>query len=176
VTAVTTKGAQALAFAPVESLQADGTFSGTKTDLAVVNGTLRLASAEDANGVPSVVQAEGLYEFGVGMDFGAVRRVRLRSEIRLGVLALADSIDARLASIDTWASFDGTDGAEADVVVEIRETDDDPSASPVWTAWGRIDNHEIEARAIEARAWLRTADSAYTPVVSRLRLHADEVA
>jgi len=61
------------------------------------------------------------------------------------------------------------------VVVEIRETDGDPSGTPVWSAWGRVDNHEIEARAVEARAWLRTADRAFTPVVSRLRLHADEV-
>ncbi|PWG16141.1 phage tail protein [Salibaculum griseiflavum] len=176
VTMLSTKGAQALAFAPVQSLQADGTFPGNKTGLAVVDGTLRLAAAEDANGVPSVVQAEGLFEFGAGMDFGAMRRVRLRSEIRLGVLALADRIDARLEPIDTWASFDGTEGAETDVVVEIRETDDDPASAPVWSEWGRIDNHEIEARAIEARAWLRTADATYTPVVSRLRLHADEVA
>jgi hypothetical protein len=110
------------------------------------------------------------------MDFGALRRIRLRSEIRMGVLALLDEIDARLEPIDTWADFDGTDGAETDVIVEIRETDDDPAGSPLWSDWGRVDNHEIEARAIEARALLRTTDAGYTPAVSVLRLHADEVA
>jgi hypothetical protein len=176
VTAVSTKGAQALAFASVESLQADGTFPGTKTDLVVEGSTLRMATAVDGDGVPYVVQTEGLYGFGAGMDFGAVRRIRLRSEIRVAVLALLDEIDARMEPIDTWADFDGTDGAETDVVVEVRESDDDPTASPVWSEWSRVDNHEIEARAIEARAWLRTSDAAFTPVVSRLRIHADEVA
>ena len=176
VTAVATKGAQAIAFAPVESLQADGTFPGAKTDLVVEGSTLRMATALDGDGVEYVPEPEGLYEFGAGMDFGAVRRIRLRSEIRVAVLALSDLIDARLEPIDSWADFDGAEGAETDVVVEVRETDDDPSGSPVWSDWGRIDNSEIEARAVQARAWLRTADAAYTPVVARLRLHADEVA
>ncbi len=175
VTGIATRGAQALAFAPVQSLQADDSFPGAKTDLVVGPGGLRLASTVDAGGVPYVPQTQGLYAFGAGMDFGAVRRVRLRSEIRLAVLALLDRIDARVTPIDIWADFDGTDGAQTDVVVEVRDTDDDPAATPAWSGWGRIDNHEIEARAIEARAWLRTEDAAYTPVVSRLRLYADEV-
>jgi hypothetical protein len=175
VTGIATRGAQALAFAPVQSLQADDSFPGAKTDLVVGPGGLRLASTVDAGGVPYVPQTQGLYAFGAGMDFGAVRRVRLRSEIRLAVLALLDRIDARVTPIDNWADFDGTDGAQTDVVVEVRDTDDDPAATPAWSDWGRIDNHEIEARAIEARAWLRTEDAAYTPVVSRLRLYADEV-
>lgn len=176
VTSIATKGAQALAFAAVETLQADGSFPGDKTDLVVEEAMLRLATAVDGMGTPYVPVPQGLYTFGAGMDFGALRRIRLRSEIRMGVLALRDEIDARLEPIDTWADFDGTDGAETDVVVEIRETDDDPAGAPLWSDWGRVDNHEIEARAIEARALLRTTDASYTPVVSVLRLHADEVA
>ena len=79
--------------------------------------------------------------------------------------------------IDSWADFDGSEGADIDVVLEVRETDDDPAAAtPLWGPWGRIDNSEIEARAVEARAWLRTNDPAFTPIVSELRLIADEVA
>ncbi|WP_235891550.1 hypothetical protein [Thalassobius litoralis] len=83
---------------------------------------------------------------------------------------------ARTALMDTWADFDGSAGAEIDVLFEIRETDDDPAASPNWGPWGRLDNHEIEARAVEARAFLTTKDASYTPIVSQLRLYADEVA
>jgi hypothetical protein len=175
VTAISTKGVQALAFASVQRLQADDQFGGVHTDLVVGPAGLQLASAIDESGMPYVQRQEGLYEFGAGMDFGVVRLVRLRSEIRVAVLALLDRIDARPEPIDTWADFDGTEGSRTDVVLEVRETDDDPTGAPVWSDWGRIDNHEIEARAIEARAWLRTDDAAYTPVVSRLRLHADEV-
>jgi hypothetical protein len=173
---VSTKGAQALSFAPIDSLQADPVFPGGTTDLAVVGSTLRLATSADEAGVPSTTTMEGLYSFGAGLDFGAVRRLRLRSQISVAALALLDQIDARAELIDTWADFDGTEGAEIDVVVEVRETDDDPLGTPSWGPWGRVDNHEIEARAIEARAWLRTGDPAFTPVVSALRLHADEVA
>ncbi|WP_375697525.1 phage tail protein [Pseudophaeobacter sp. TrK17] len=176
VKAVSTKGAQAVAFASVDSLQADGTFPGSKTDLVVDGTSLRLVTAVDGSGVPYVLEPEGLYEFGAGMDFGAVRRIRLRSEIVVGVLALLDEIDARLEPIDIWVDFDGTEGAEIDVLVEIRETDDDPAGSPVWSDWSRIDNSEIEARAVQARAWLKTSNTTYTPVVSVLRVHADEVA
>ena len=176
VATVSTKGAQALSFAPIDSLQADPAFPGGTTDLSVVGSTLRLATSTDEQGVPSTNTLEGLYGFGAGLDFGAVRRLRLRSQINVAALALLDQIDARAELIDTWADFDGTEGAEIDVVVEVRETDDDPLGTPNWGPWGRVDNHEIEARAIEARAWLRTGDPAFTPVVSALRLHADEVA
>ena len=104
-----------------------------------------------------------------------MKRVRLRSEIGLAALALNDRIDARTASMDTWADFDGSAGAEIDVLFEIRETDDDPAVSPNWGPWGRLDNHEIEARAVQARAFLTTKDASYTPIVSQLRLYADEV-
>ncbi|MFY9237275.1 MAG: phage tail protein [Roseovarius sp.] len=176
VTTVSTKGAQVLSFAPIDSLQADPVFPGGTTDLAVVGSTLRLTTSTDEAGMPGTTTLEGLYIFGAGLDFAAVRRLRLRSQISVAALALLDQIDARAELIDTWADFDGTEGAEIDVVVEVRETDDDPLGAPNWGPWGRVDNHEIEARAIEARAWLRTEDPAFTPVVSALRLHADEVA
>jgi hypothetical protein len=118
---------------------------------------------------------EGQYGFAAGLDLGAVKRVRLRSEIGVAALALNDRIDARTALMDTWADFDGSAGAEIDVLFEIRETDDDPAGAPVWSPWGRLDNHEIEARAVEARAFLTTKDASYTPIVSQLRLYADEV-
>lgn len=174
-TRVSTKGAQVLAFAPLALLQADPSFPGTKTNLAVAGGVLQLPSAT-AGGVAQVTAMEGLYEFGAGFDFGLVKRVRLRSDIGVAALALNDSIDARTALMDTWADFDGAAGAEIDVIVEMRETDDDPGASPAWGPWGRLDSHEIEARAVQARARLTTKDAAFTPYVTELRLHADEVA
>ncbi|WP_282057590.1 phage tail protein [Lentibacter algarum] len=174
-TRVTTKGAQVLAFSTLDFLQADPGFVGSKTNLQAAGSNLTLATAT-ANGVTQVTAMEGQYGFAAGLDLGAVKRVRLRSEIGLAALALNDRIDARTALMDTWADFDGSAGAEIDVLFEIRETDDDPEASPNWGPWGRLDNHEIEARAVEARAHLMTKDASYTPIVSQLRLYADEVA
>jgi len=48
---------------------------------------------------------------------GAVKRVRLRSEIGVAAPgALNDRIDARTALMDSWADFDGAAGAEIDVL------------------------------------------------------------
>ena len=175
VAMITTKAAQAVRFAPVDSLMADPGFVGSKTDLGVSGAGLQIAEDLDGTGARITVASEGLYAFNLGLDFGTLRRIRLRSEIDLSVLALQDLIDDRLSPMDSWADFDGAEGAEVDVVLEARETDDDPAAAPVWSDWGRVDSHEIEARAIEARAWLRTTDTGYSPLVTKLRLHADEV-
>ena len=61
-------------------------------------------------------------------------------------------------------------------MIEARATPDDPAGSPVWSDWGRVDSHEILARAIQARASLSTSDPVWVPLVSQLRLYADEVA
>lgn len=172
---VSTKGAQVLAFSPLGALQADPGFFGPKTGLQVTGGNLTLATQSVA-GVTSVSTLEGQYSFNAGLDLGAVKRVRLRSEIGVAALALNDRIDARTVLMDTWADFDGAAGAEIDVLFEVRETDDDPATNPVWGPWGRLDTHEIEARAVQARAILSTKDASYTPIVTQLRLYADEVA
>ena len=172
---VSTKGAQVQAFSPLGALQADPGFFGPKTGLQVTGGNLTLATQSVA-GVTSVSTLKGQYSFNAGLDLGAVKRVRLRSEIGVAALALNDRIDARTVLMDTWADFDGAAGAEIDVLFEVRETDDDPATNPVWGPWGRLDTHEIEARAVQARAILSTKDASYTPIVTQLRLYADEVA
>lgn len=136
------------------------------------------------------VRPQGVFTFGAGLDFGAPRLVRLRSEIALGVLAVFDRIDGRANAIDLWSDFDGAGDsggagsgagaaqgdADVDVTLEIRHSDDDPAApAAVWTAWSRVDASEIEARAVEARARLFSRDPGFSPRVTTLRLHADEV-
>ena len=173
-TRVSTKGAQVLAFSTLAYLQADPVFTGAKSGLQVTGSALTLATVT-ANGVTQVSAMDGQYGFAAGLDLGSVKRVRLRSEIGVAALALNDRMDARTALMDTWADFDGSAGAEIDVLFEIRETDDNPALNPVWGPWGRLDNHEIEARGVQARAHLTTKDASYTPIVSQLRLYADEV-
>jgi hypothetical protein len=177
VSTVSTKGVQILSFAQLNTLAAEPSFPGLKTGLVTTAGTLKLETGIDTAGSPVVLSNEGLYQFDSLLDFGSLKRVRLRSDILVGASALSDYIDDRMTPIDAWADFDGSEGADIDVVLEVRETDDDPAgANPVWGPWGRIDNSEIEAHAVEARAWLRTSDPAFTPIVSELRLIADEVA
>lgn len=165
VASVVTKGAQVLPFAPVMSLTADPAWIGAGVNVAVEGGALKLVD----------IGAEGRFTFPAGMDFGALRRVRLRSEIDVAALNLGGLVDDRLAPIDSWLDVDDTDGAEIDVIVEARSTDDNPAAAPVWSDWSRLDSSEDEVRAVELRARLISESPDYNVLLLRLRIHAEEV-
>lgn len=165
VVSVMTKGAQVLPFAPVMSLDADPAWIGNRINVVVDGGALKLTD----------VATEGVFTFPVGMDFGALRLVRLRSEIDVAALSLGGLFDDRGAPIDGWLDVDDTDGAEIDVIVEARSTDDDPAAAPVWSGWSRLDSSEDEVRAVELRARLSSASPDYNVLLSKLRIHAEEV-
>lgn len=186
VTAIPSSGAQALAFAPITSLQEDAAFAGTKTNVIVNAGALELDATGDIDSEASFdaivnvdnlggIYPSGTYVFAAGIDFGSVKLSRLRSLIDMIAIDIFDNIDTRPGSVDDWASWDGLDGSEVDVVVEIRTTQTDPAASPIWTAWSRVDSNEVQARGIEARAILSTVSASFKPSVSQLRLFADEV-
>lgn len=165
VATAATRGAQVLPFAPVLSLAEDPLWAGATVNLTVDGAALTLAD----------VAAEGLYTFPLGMDLGAPRRIRLRSEIEAAALSLSGTVDERLAPIDSWLDVDDTDGAEIDVIVEARVTDDDPAGSPAWSPWSRLDASEDEIRAAEFRARLTSASPDYNLLLTRLRIHAEEV-
>lgn len=165
VASVVTKGAQVLPFAPVMSLAADPAWIGTLANVVVDGAALKLDD----------IEAEGVFTFPAGMDFGALRLVRLRSEIDVAALSLGGLFDDRTALIDTWLDVDDTDGAEIDVIVEARSTDDNPVGAPIWSDWSRLDSSEDEVRAVELRARLTSASPDYNVLVSKLRIHAEEV-
>lgn len=164
---VETRGAQVLGFANIDTLIEDPVFDGDKTNCEVDTGALTITD---------VSQKTASYVFDAGFDFTTVKSVRLRSDILVTGLNLGEDIDDRTDPIDTWLDFDGTDGAEIDVVVEARTTDDDPGDDPEWSGWSRIDSSEVEARGVQCRALLSTQTEDFNVLVSRLRVNADEVA
>jgi len=187
VTAISTTGIQALAFAPILTLTEDTAFSGVKTGCIVGGGALTLDASSSIDSWPNFdavanIDAEGgilpsgAYAFAAGMNLGAARLVRLRSLIELTAIDLFGSIDARPGDVDTWANFDGVDGSEVDVIVEARVSQTDPAGTPAWGPWSRVDSTEIQAWGVEARATLSSVDPSFAPSVTKLRLIADEVA
>lgn len=184
---VNASGAQIVAVANITTLTADPTFSGTKTNVVESGGVLFLDSGSDIDSwadfdavenfdAEGGVLPNGTYEFATVIDLATVKSVRLRSEIELSVESILDQIDDRSGDIDTWLDFDGVDGSEVDVWIEVRTTDDDPSGSPVWGPWGRIDSSEVQCRGIDARAVLVSSSPDINLNISKLRLTADEAA
>lgn len=180
-------GATALAFAAVQTLQSDPTFTGTRVRTEVLSAVLRLSSLDPVSAwdpvsaVPRIGSAggfapEGRLDFATGMNLGSARRVRLRSLIDVLAENLTDLIGTRFGRVSEWKRVSGIGGSEVDVVIEVRRTLTDPAGSPVWGPWSRLDSNEVLAWGVQARAFLRTRDASFTPAVSKLRVIAEEVA
>jgi hypothetical protein len=188
-TSVTTKqasvnGFTALSGSPVTEETA---FSGTKTNTVGGGSVLKLANSllwDDIADLDALgttidetggISASGSYTFTNAYDFGAVTRARLTSKISATITSILSNVDDIAALIDDWDSFDGSlDGGQADAWAEYRQTDDNPSGSPVWTSWQRLDTAEVECRAVQFRAQLRSYDTAYNIEITTLQVAAEQ--
>lgn len=179
--------ASAIPFAVITSAVEHPGFAGARANTLVLGGTLRLDSTGLIDGVAGFdgiadldalggITGAGSYAFANGVDLGAVRNCRLTGRILATVVNTLDPFDARAATLDDWLDLDGVAGNEADAWLEVRQTDDNPAGTPVWSAWRRLDSGEFRARAFQFRAQLATRDPAFNIHVAELSVTADEVA
>lgn len=166
--AISTAAATALTYSAVGTLQEDSTFAGTKTDTTVASGALRLAA-----GTGGVVLS-GSYAFATTLNAGSAKRMRLRAVVQMSTTNVNDLLSGR-GLISTWDRVSGAAGGEGNVVVEVSTTTDNPAGTPVWGAWARLDASEVLAWGVQARAILTTEDANYTPLVTQLRMIAEEI-
>lgn len=183
----TTKNASVLTFSNIATIQEDSGFTGTHSNTVVDGAILKISGAglfddiTDFDSIPSLddfggVSTSGTYTFASGTNNGSVKKVRLRSTIELTTINVNDLIDSRTSDIDDWPDFDGTSGGgTVDCYVEVRETDNDPTGSPTWSAWKRMDAADYEAWGLQYRAVLTSSDPAFNVNVSKLRVHISEV-
>ncbi|MFC3059522.1 phage tail protein [Paenirhodobacter populi] len=188
ITKLTASGAQVVAFVNAGILQADASFAGTHDKTVAVNGELTLSSPTLWDALPGNVDSlpnwdfpegpvsEGMYTFGSTMNLGAAKLVRLRALIEMSSLVLSDDWDGRIETVDSFQDWDGDAQGEADVEMQVRTTTDNPAGSPIWGNWSRLDAGEYRARGVQARAILTSKSADVAPVVSVLRVIADEVA
>jgi hypothetical protein len=165
VTMAATKGSTWVPFASVDQIDEHPSWTGTKTNVSIDGSSIKLTS----------VASPGTYLFAGALDLLAEKAVRLRSVIDVSAITLSSTIDDRDDPIDLWDDFDDTDGAEIDVIVEARTTDDDPGGTPTWGPWTRLDATEGAFWGAEFRARLISYSADYNPVVSELSIIVDEV-
>jgi hypothetical protein len=187
VVSVSTKAAEHLNFANIDTIVEDPLFVGTHNGTVAPDGVLKLAGLglfddiPDFDAVASLdiyggIAPSGTYDFAGGFDLGTVRTVRLESLSTVLVRNLLDLIDDRAAPVDDWEDWDGTVTAEGDLSVWFRETDDDPAGSPTWSDWRRLTRADVEARGIDLQARLSINDPAYNIEASALAVSVEEVA
>ncbi|QIG68382.1 putative tail fiber protein [Rhizobium phage RHph_Y3_56_1] len=173
------------AFNAVEALQEDPSFLGTKTNVLVAGGALRLDTGSDIFELVDWFSvedyflslggyvSEGIYEFADIVDLGSV----YTSRVSANVSAFGD-----LASLDLFTRADWFDvpeyfGLASDslwnVRVEVSSTNDNPAGSPTWSDWAELTTADVSARAYRFRARLLSLQFDVTPVVETLAVTVD---
>ena len=162
------------------------TFSGTKNQTVVSEGTLRLDSSElfdsatgnfDSatsffdSGVTSYdLYAQGNYVFANPIDIGGVYTSRVTASITQTSDNLDDLFDLRTGNFDDAGSnFDGDTPANCNAHLEIALSNDNIT----YTDFRNFVVGDYTARYYKFRVFLRSFDLASTPVISALSVSID---
>lgn len=188
VSNVATIGAVFVPFTNIDTIQEDPAFPGAK-DGTIVNtmpdpdvlqldndglvSAITLISSVASIANFGSVRASGTYDFATGFDQGSVQTCRLETLIAATVIDPNDLISLRTNFVSTWPSVIGADVGDADAQIWVRQTDDDPNGSPVYSEYNRLDVGEFRARAFQFQARLLTSDPAYNIQVEQLRVSLD---
>lgn len=133
----------------------------------------------DAIGGDGEVASEGVYYFSSGISLAAVTRMAIETVIETEIVDESASWDA-IANIDDVADIDAIGAGtaqpgQADAWVECRLTRDDPTASPTWGPWQRVDTGIFNHRGVEFRAQLRSYSATVNIRVKQLRVLVREL-
>jgi hypothetical protein len=161
-------------------------FSGTKTNVIVSDGTLRLDSSElfdsaignfdDAtsffdSGVTAYdLYSEGTYLFSAPIDIGGVYTSRVTASITQTSDNLDDLFDSRTGDFDdAQSNFDGDTPANCNAHIEIALSNDNIT----YTTFRNFVVGDYTARYYKFRVTLRSFDLSSTPVISALSVSID---
>lgn len=159
----------------VETRQEDPSFSGTRSSVVVTSDDYGTYLTLDTSllfddyisdfdeglglfdGGGGSVATSGIYYFDNYVDLGEKYVSRVKTDIDVDFLDYVNTFDDAGGTFDFREGvFDG-DPSQFDTVsvrTQMAYTDDDPSASPTWSAWRNFVVGDIAARAIKFRAIL----------------------
>jgi hypothetical protein len=162
------------------------TFSGTKTNVYVDNGALRLDSTEsfdsavgnfdsataffDAGVTTYDLSPTGSYLFASPIDIGGSYTVRVTASLTQSVDNIDNLFDSASGNFDDGASnFDGDSPANCNAHLEIATSADNVT----YTEFRNFVVGDYTARYFKFRLMMRSDDLASTPVVSALSVTID---
>ena len=162
------------------------TFSGTKTNVIVSDGTLRLDSSElfdsaigdfdsgtsffDSGVTAYDLYSEGTYLFSSPIDIGGVYTSRVTASITQTSDNLDDLFDSRTGDFDdAQSNFDGDTPANCNAHIEIALSNDNIT----YTSFRNFVVGDYTARYYKFRVTLRSFDLSSTPVISALSVSID---
>jgi len=162
------------------------TFSGTKTNVYVDSGALRLDSTEsfdsavglfdsatalfDAGVTTYDLYPEGYYEFTSPINIGGSYTVRVTASLTQTVDNIDNLFDSATGDFDDGASnFDGDSPANCNAHLEIATSADNIT----YTAFRNFVVGDYTARYFKFKLFMTSNDLASTPVVSALSVTID---
>jgi predicted phage tail protein len=117
----------------------------------------------------------GSYQFASPYDLGAVYTSRLTASLTVGVADFSNSLfDDAPGLFDARAGlFDAVPDDACFAELYIATTNDNPLASPIWSAWKPFIVGDYTARAYRFKLDLSTNNPLYSPRVSSLSVQID---
>lgn len=146
-------------------------FAGVLVNTVATDGVLQLGGAtlwdsmvgtlDDQDRIDSLggIVASGSATFTSKIDLGSVESVRLVPSVKTFAFDTGDTWDSRTTLIDTWGLIDGAIIEDAEIVPQVRATDDDPaSGGASWRPWHNLEVADYTARGFEFRTLHTTAN------------------
>jgi hypothetical protein len=140
------------------------TFSGTKTNVTLSDGAIRLTS----------LNADGSYDFSSVIDIGAVHTARVTASLTQFAENPSELFDGGRGFTnfdDATGSFDGDSPANSNAHLEIALSDDNVT----YTAFKNFVIGDYTARYFKFRLYLISRDGVTTPVVSQASVTVDMI-
>jgi hypothetical protein len=136
------------------------TFAGTKTNLTLSSGELRLTS----------LASDGIYQFSSPIDLGKVFTSRVTASITQYAENSTDLFDSKTGLFDSaLGSFDGDAPAYTNAHLEIALSDD----GVTYSSFRNFVISDYTSRFYKFKLYLTSLDGVSTPVVSALSVTVD---
>ena len=186
-TAIISNVTSTLNFNQITTQSEHPSFSGTKTNVVVLDNAIELDSSElfdsasgnfddetvrffDSGASNADFVSSGNYEFANVIDIGAKHTARITASLTQTSDNPDDLFDARSGNFDDASSnFDGDTPANCNAHLEIATSDDNST----FTDFRGFVIGEYEARYFKFRVVLISRDNASTPVVSEVSVSID---
>ena len=108
------------------------------------------------------------------IDLGDLYTSRVTRSLSSTGVAVKDLFDLATGNFDSNTGlFDGTDISDTNAALEVRITQDDPNATPTWTAWMPFFIGDYFARGLEFRAKLTSSNTSHNVQVDSLQVTVD---
>jgi len=164
----------------------DTTFAGTKSNMIVDAGKLKLEADTLWDSVANYVDTWGLidgiggldslgtYELNNKIDMGKVYNVGLSSSITFTTDSTTNIWDNRTGNIDIWDAIDSNSFDDINATFFIATTNDDPaSGSATWSDYQEFTIANYYARGFKFKVQCTTEDPTHQIYVSQLQAKAE---